>query len=341
MLEKPATLRDVAERAGVHPSTASRALNTRTREMVNPSTVSRVLDVARELRYRPNSLARGLKMSRTFTVGMLVPDITNPLFPPIVRGIEDRLTGAGYTLILSNTDNSDEKEHSILAAMGTRRVDGLLLATARREYPLLDYILESETPVVLINRTVDNPTVPSVTGDDHAGIGLAVRHLVGLGHRRIAHVAGTQSVTTGLARYHSFVSWMQSAGLEVDRELIVFADWFQEQPGAAAFRALLERGVDFTAVVAANDLIALGCYDVMRERGMSVPGDISVVGYNGIPFSDKFDPPLTTVRIPHYQIGVKAADLLLDSMSESDSTPVALRLSPDLVVRASTAPPRP
>jgi LacI family transcriptional regulator len=340
MLDKPATLRDVAELAGVHPSTASRALNAGTRDMVNPSTVTRVLDVARELQYRPNSLARGLKMSRTFTVGMLVPDLTNPLFPPIVRGIEDCLTGEGYTLILSNTDNRDDKERSILAAMGTRRVDGMLLATARRDYPLLEDILEAGTPVVLVNRSVDRPAVPSVTGDDHAGIGLAVRHLVELGHRRIAHVGGTQTVSTGLARYRSFLSSMQQAGLVPDPDLVVFADWFQEESGAVAFRTLVDRGIEFTAVVAANDLIALGCYDVARERGIRVPQDLSVVGYNGIPFSDKFDPPLTTVRIPHYEIGVRAADLLLECMRDPSAAPAALRLRPDLVIRASTAPPR-
>ncbi|MPZ87656.1 MAG: substrate-binding domain-containing protein [Nitriliruptorales bacterium] len=337
---KPITLRDVAEQASVHPSTASRALNSRTRDMVNPATVARVLEVARELGYQPNSLARGLKMNQTFTVGMLVPDLTNPLFPPIVRGIEDRLNEQGYTLVLANTDNDDGKERAIISAMGTRRVDGLILATARREYPLLDEILAGDLRVVLVNRAVDNPAVPSVVGDDHAGVGFAVRHLVELGHRRIAHVAGTQAVTTGLARYQSFVSWMQSLDLELDRDLVVFADWFQEQSGARAFAELLDRGRDFTAVVAANDLIALGCYDVLTERGLRVPEDVSVIGYNDIPFSDKFNPPLTTIRIPHYAMGVRGAELLLEAIDDPDATPVSMRLSPSLVIRASTAPPR-
>ena len=192
----PATLADVAGLAGVHTSTASRALNERTRPKVSRSTVAAVLDAARELNYRPNSLARGLKMSRTFTVGMLIPDLTNPLFPPIVRGIEDRLRESGWTLIIANTDNDDIKERSLLDSMTARRVDGLILATARRDYPLLDEIIASGIPTVLVNRTTDEPTVPAVLGDDHSGIGQAVRHLAALGHTKIAHVGGTQAVST-------------------------------------------------------------------------------------------------------------------------------------------------
>ncbi len=339
MLQAPATLRDVARRAEVHPSTASRALNASTRPMVNAETVERVLTAARELGYEPNSLARGLKTNRTFTIGVLVPDLTNPLFPPIVRGLEDGLGEARYTVVLGNTDNDEERETSVLEAMGRRRVDGLVLATARRDYPVLDRLEAAGVPLVLINRSSDRPMVSSVTGDDHAGIGLAVRHLVQLGHRRIAHVAGSQAVSTGLSRYQAFVSWLQSEGVDFDPDLVVRADWFQEDPGAQAFRELLDRGADFSAVVAANDLIALGCYDVAVERGLTVPGDFSVVGYNDIPFSDKFNPPLTTVRIPLYQIGLRAAQLLLDIIEGREAEPVSMRLAPSLVVRASTAAP--
>lgn len=331
------TLRDVARVAGVHPSTASRALNSQTRSLVNAQTVKRVLAAADQLGYQPNSLARGLKLNRTFTIGMLVPDLTNPLFPPMVRGIEDRLTKAGYTLVLANTDNDDDKERSTLDGMLLRRVDGLILATARRRYPLLDEILAADMPAVLINRAADDARVSAVAPDDHAGIGLAIRLLVGLGHRRIAHIAGNQEVTTGLARYQAFVSWCQSEGIPFDADLAVFADWFRESHGVEACRTLLDRGKPFTAVVAANDLLAFGCYDALRERGWAIPDDVSVVGYNDIPLCDKVAPSLTTVRTPKYEMGVKAAELLLDTMEDRESTPVSLRLSPTLIERASTA----
>ncbi len=336
----PATLIDVARRAGVHPSTASRALNGHSRGKVSPATVAAVLDAARRLGYEPNALARGLKMSRTFTIGMLVPDLTNPLFPPIVRGLEDRLRDSGCTLVLANTDNDDDKERSLLRTMTTRRVDGLILATARRDYPLLAEIERAGVPTVLVNRTTDEPTVSAVLGDDHSGVGQAVRHLVSLGHTKIAFVGGTQTVSTGLVRHHSFVSWMRHEGLEADPERIVFARWFREDRGADAFEELLGRGVEVTAAVCGNDLIALGGYTVLRSLGIRCPEDVSIVGYNDTPFNDKFSPPLTSVRLPHYQMGYRAADILVKSIEDPGGPPADIRLKPELVVRGSTAPPR-
>ncbi len=339
-VSRAVTLRDVAQRAGVHPSTASRALNSATRILVNDDTVARVARAARDLGYRPNSLARGLKTNKTFTIGMLLPDLTNPLFPPIVRGVEDTLGRADYTLILGNTDNDPERESAVLQSMTLRRVDGLILATAHRDSPIVARLIDDGVLVVLVNRTTDDSSVTSVTGDDHAGIGQAVRHLSKLGHRRIAHVSGPHHVSTGLTRYQSFISWMGSEGLEVDARLIVEAGWFSEEPGAKATRELMDRGVPFTAIVAANDLIAMGCYDVLGERGLEVGADVSVVGYNDIPFADKLHPALTTVRIPQYQIGVKAAEAMLDGMADpSRAAAVAIRLAPSLVVRESTGPP--
>jgi LacI family transcriptional regulator len=339
MERRTVTIRDVAEVADVHPSTVSRALNSRPDGMVSAATVARIVAVAKDLGYQPNALAQGLRANRTMTVGMLIPDLTNPLFPPIVRGIEDRLGEHGYTLLIANTDNDQAKEHAILDVMRRRRVDGLIIATARLESPLLAEVMAADLPVVLVNRTADGPVLPSVAGDDHAGIGAVVRHLAELGHTRIAHLASTREVTTGLNRYQSFLSWMDTVGLEVDPELIAWCPWFTQQDGATAFRQLLDAGRRFTAVVAANDLVAMGCYDVAAERGLRIPDDLSITGFNDIPFAERFSPPLTTVRIPHYQIGVKAADLMLGSIDEPGSEVVSLRLPAELVVRGSTAVP--
>lgn len=332
-------MRDVADRAGVHPSTVSRALNERTRSLVDNHTVDRVLVAAQDLGYRPDSLARGLKTNRTFTVGMLLPDLTNPLFPPIVRAIEDSLAADDYTVILANTDNDEEKERTVLRALLGRRVDGLILATVeRRASPELQDLIDAQVPIVMVNRTMDHPQVPSVLVDDRAGIRLGVEHLASLGHRRIAHVGGPQQTSTGLVRHVSFVESMTRAGLDADPDLIVFADWFREEPGATAFRALLDRRPDVTAVVAANDLIAVGCYDVLNERELEIGQDISVVGYNDMMFADKLCPPLTTIRIPHYEIGARAGQLVLDVIHERAIDAVQVRLTPALVVRESTGP---
>lgn len=332
------TLRDVALAAQVDPSTASRALRPSTRNLVRPDTLARVLATAEEMGYRVNPAARGLRDQRTMTIGMLLPDLANPLFPPIVRGIEDGLREAGYVLILANTDRDTGRERDLLEVLLNRQVDGLILATAVRDYPLLDEVA-AQVPTILVNRTTDDFIVSSVTSDDHLGMGQAVRHLAQLGHTRIAHVGGTQKASTGALRYQHYLGWMATEGLAVDQNLVVFTDWFTQDLGANACLELLDRGVNFTAIIAGNDLIALGCYAALRSRGLRVPEDISVVGYNGIRFCDEFSPPLTSVHSPKYDIGLRAASLMLEAIEKPDSPAVAVRVPMTLQIRASTAPP--
>ena len=268
----PITLRDVARVAGVHPGTVSRALNPETRGLVNERTAQRVLDAAKELGYRPNPIARGLRTNRSNTIGVLVPDLMNPLFAAVVRGIEDGLRDGGYTPLIANTDNDPERERVAFEAMNARQVDGFIAATATRDHWLLADAVALGAKVVLVNRRVDSDALPAVTGDDHEGIRLAVEHLVGLGHRRIAHLAGSQSLYTGWSRHQGFVDAMRAAGLELDPGLVVFSGMFTEPEGARCCGELLDRRRDFTAIVAGNDLLALGCYDALEQRGPALSG---------------------------------------------------------------------
>src|SRR5579884_3285251 len=199
------TIRDVARLAKVHPGTVSRALNEETRALVNPETADRVIKIAEELGYRANRIARGLKTSRSHTIGVLIPDITNPLFPPILRGIEDRLDTAGYISLIVNTDNDAKRERIYLDAMRARQVDGFISATARLDRELLDELAEAGTPLVLVNRSLEDESVPAVTVDDRRGMSLAVEHVVALGHKRIGHVAGPQNLSTGHRRSTGFL----------------------------------------------------------------------------------------------------------------------------------------
>jgi LacI family transcriptional regulator len=334
------TLRDVAKRAGVHAGTASRALNPQTRSLVNQVTAKKVMEAAEELGYRPNSMARGLKINRSFTIGVLVPDLTNPLFPPIVRGIEDELAKSGYTALLANSDNDPDKERIHFESMKDRQVEGFIMATAERDHPLIEDAIAADVPIVLVNRTVDSSRAFAVITDDRMGTLLAVNHLVELGHTRIAHIVGPERYSTGKARYRGFIDAMKGAGLKADRKLIRFTETFVETEGARVFRELLGGGrPSFTAVFAGNDLLALGCYDVMAEVGLRCPDDLSIVGFNDIPFLDKLRPPLTTIRIPHYDIGLRAARLVLDRLIDPSTAPTTLSLDPELVVRGSTSPP--
>jgi LacI family transcriptional regulator, galactose operon repressor len=333
------TLRDVAQLAGVHPATASRALNPQTRPLVNADTARKVLRAAESIGYQPNPIARSLKTARTSTVGLVIPDLTNPLFPPIVRGIEDVLTPVGFSAWIVNTDNDPAREETQVESLRSRQVEGLIIATARREHPLLVRLHQMGVRMVLVNRRVDGLELPSVTADDDAGIEMAVTHLAALGHRRIAHLAGPQQTSTGVVRARAFRHAVRDLGLDDDPGLIVECGYWSETEGAQGLRKLLDSGVSCTGIVAGNDLIALGCYDVFAERGMRCPDDMSVVGFNEMPFLDKMNPPLTTVSIPHYEIGVEAARMLLDTIEEPERHPRSVHLAPSLVVRASTAAP--
>jgi LacI family transcriptional regulator, galactose operon repressor len=331
-------LSDVAERAGVHPATVSRALSERTRHMVNAATAERVLAAAAELGYTPNPIARSLKTNRSFTVAVLLPDLTNPLFPPMVRGIEDALAEAGFTALIANTDNHPDRALAALETMRIRQADGCIAATATRDDGLLADTA-GEMPMVLINRRVLSHAIPAVVADDRSGVRQAVEHLAALGHERIAHVAGPQWLSTGADRHEAFVGALRGVGLQPDPKLISFGEGFTEEQGAVSLRALIDAGGKFTALVAGNDLMALGCYDALTERGLSCPNDVSIVGFNDMPFADKFNPPLTTVRIPHYEMGRRAAELLLERIESDGIAPGEdIVLPVELVQRASTAP---
>lgn len=335
---KDVTLQEVAQLAGVHAGTASRALNEATRDLVKAETVERVAAAASALGYKPNYLARSFKTHRTLSVGVIIPDINNPLFPPMLRGIEDRLAEDGYIALLANTENDAEREKRIFDQLLGRQVDGLVLATARREDPLLVDLAKRGVPVVLVNRVVDDHAFSSVSVDDGAGIRLVVDHLFRLGHERIAHVAGPQSLSTGAGRYRGFVSSMRSNGLTPDARLVSFAASFSIAEGTRCTAELLSRKRLPTAIVAANDMLALGCYTALEEAGRRCPADVSVVGFNDMPFIDRLSPPLTTVRIPHYDIGTHAAELMVERI-ESPAAPLkVLLLAPELVVRGSTGP---
>jgi len=256
-----------------------------------------------------------------------------------VRGIEDVLTPAGYSAWIVNTDNDLAREETQVESLRSRQVEGLIIATARRDHPLLARLHRQGVRMVLVNRRVDGLDLPSVTADDDAGIGMAVAHLAELGHRRIAHLAGPQSTSTGVVRARAFRHAVRDHALDDDPALIVECGYWSESEGATALRKLLDSGAACTAVVAGNDLIALGCYDVFAERGMRCPQDMSVIGFNEMPFLDKMNPPLTTVSIPHYEIGSEAARLLLDTIEDPERHPRSVLMSASLVVRASTAAP--
>jgi LacI family transcriptional regulator len=336
MPNKRPTIQDVARAARVHPSTVSRVLNPRTRGLVSPAVAKRVEGLARRLGYTPDPVAAGLRTRRSATVGVLIPDMANPVFPLILRGIESALMSAGYTAIITNTDNDPARAREALDRLAARRVDGAILATATLRDPVLARCRALGLPVVLVNRSVPGDKVSAVVNDDDAGIALAVGHLVALGHRAIGHVAGPARISTGQARRAGFLAALKARGVAAP---VVAADNYDIVAGARACSELLAAHPRLTAIVAANDLLALGCYDALARRGAACPRDVSITGFNDITFADRFAPPLTTVRIPHRVMGEQAARLLLAEIADPQAPKQEIKLEPALVVRGSTAAP--
>jgi LacI family transcriptional regulator len=336
-------LTDVAQAAGVHPGTASRALNPATRGQVSPETSRRILKVAQRLGYVPNTIARGLRTSKSFVVAMVVPDITNALFPPMVRGAEQVLSAAGYTLVLTDTDNDSGTERRQVEQLRGRGTDGFIIATARWHDPLLEELADHGVPAVLVNRNIGSRRLPYVGADERTGIQMVVEHLAELGHRRMVHLGGPADTSTGRDRASAFRQAIDGLGLPGSRSMVQVCSTYTEAAGAEAARRLLRSGEDVTAIVCANDLIALGALSVLAEAGVRCPDDTSVVGFNNMAMVDRLTPPLTTVRVPLHEIGELSARLLLAEIEDGRQNAAAVQslLGVQLAVRGTTArPPR-
>ena len=334
-MAKRSTISDVARLANVHQATVSRALNAGTEHQVGRETVERVQAAARELGYTPNVMARGLRTASSMTIGIVLPDLTNPFFPPMIRGIERELEPRGYTALLANTDDSEVMERTALASLVARRVDGLIIASGHQHYTALQEAYDAGIRAVLLNRDAGDVPYPLVHGDDAHGIREAVEHLAGLGHRHIAHIAGPSKMSTSVERRGAFE--LACAAIPQVRPVVVEAEALTIEAGFAAAGALLAGRERPTAIVAGNDLIALGVLRSARALGLECPRDLSVIGFNDMMFAEEFTPPLTTVRVPTVEMGQAAATLLLHMIHSGELSPPSVRLPVSLNVRGSTA----
>jgi len=338
---KRTTLKDVAKAAGVHVSTVSRALDERTRHMITTDVAERIIKISRELDYAPNAAAYSLRTNRSRLVGVIIPDITNPIFPPIIRGIEDELDRHNYIAIVVNADGSAARESALISTLRGREIDGMILASVARQDKAIDALVDDGIAVVTVNRRVDSSHISSVVNDERHGLWCVLTHLISLGHSRIAWIAGPQGLSTGKVRHEAFQHFRDELGLADDQSRVVFADTFSETEGERCMEELLSGKADFTAVAASNDLLAIGALSTLKRHGISCPADISVTGFNDMYLSDRIEPPLTTVRIQQYKVGVRAAQLLLGHIDagEEDIEPVHDIMPVELVVRQSTAKP--
>lgn len=332
-----ATIKHVAEHAGVSVTTVSHVVNT-TRHV--SKAVSERVDLAiRELGYVPSAVARSLKRKSTHTLGMLIPNSSNPYFAEIVRAVEDRCFATGYTLILCNTDDAPQRQSVYLKVLAERRIDGLIVVSTGDDEALVAQLRGLQMPAVLLDREIDDPGCDLVETAHREGALLAVRHLVALGHRRIACIAGPAHVSASEQRVEAWRQALGEAGADPEATPLVRGG-FTSQGGYEAMRALLhDDGASArpSAVFVCNDLMAIGALRAAHESGVPVPDALSVIGFDDIELAAYTCPPLTTVAQPKERIGALAVDMLLERLRGQRLETSKVMLQPELRVRSSTA----
>jgi LacI family transcriptional regulator len=331
-------IKDVATAAGVDASTVSRVLNNHATQRVGAETRTRILAAARELGYQPNPLARGLRTARTYTLGIAVPQLDNPVFAQIIIGATNAAHARGYELLVTLVTDLDAGPRVYERLAQTHRVDGLLVSTLEKDEVLMKALERASVPYVVVNRQVrgvDN----NVAHDGFEAARQSTEYLISLGHRRIAHLAGRLTGYNGTRRLAGYRAALEAAGLKSDRSLVAEAGYTFEG-GERAMRAILKLNPRPTAVIAATVLSAAGALRVLHAEKVRVPEDMSVMSIHDVQIADMLHPPLTTLRMPLQEMGKVATDGLIDLLEGKTKT-VSRIFAPDkIIVRESTAPPR-
>jgi len=332
-------LKDIALQVGVSIMTVSKSL--RDAPDVSAATKSRIQGVARQMGYVPDSSAQGLRTKTTRLFGLLIPASTNPVYARMVMAIEEHAHELGYDVLLAHSLNKPEREEQCLRRFLSRRVDGLFISPVYRfeaEARIYQEVIASQTPAVLLGPPAPFcKSFPSVELEELVASYHATQHLLKLGHRRIAYLTGPSAAPWAHERFEGYRRALREAGLEVD-DTLVFQSGSTIEDGTKAALQLLNEGCTATAVQAVSDLVAIGCADTLLSQGLSIPGDISVVGFGNILAAEYFRVPLTTLRQPKYRLGVAAVETMMKLIRGGPLE--SQRLSAELIVRQSTAPPR-
>jgi LacI family transcriptional regulator len=328
------TMADVAREAGVSSMTVSRVINNKGH--VSPETRARVREAIERLGYRPSGIARSLATRRTGTLGLVVPDVANPFFADVARGVEQVAYQAGYNVFLCNTEEDPQRERAVLASLEEKRVDGVVLCSSRLEDDLLAEAVTAHPAAVLVNRRLDpQPAgVGTVVVDDVTGATLVTRHLLKAGHRAIGFLTGPPISRSGRRRVRGFRDTLAAWELTPDPDLMP-ACAPTVAGGRAEALALLRAHPELTALLGYNDLVAVGVLQACAELGRDVPDGIAVAGFDDIPLAALVSPPLTTCHIPRDDLGARAMRRLLAQIAGEAEDSQEIVVQPELVIRAS------
>lgn len=332
-----ATIKDIAKKAGVSPSTVSRVIADSSR--ISPETKKKVRAVMKALNYQPNMMARGLIRRSSQTLGLVLSRsaesaFLNPFFPEVIRGISSVTQRYHYHLMLATAENHAEESKECLKMWGEKRVDAVILLAARVNDELIQSLVREDCPFVVIGRVPEMPLIPSVNNDNIQASYSAVRHLLELGHRRIALLNGPEEYTFCQDRYTGYCIAHREFGVEPEASLVRNGSLTPDD-GYLLTQSLLMSDTPPTAIFAVDDLLAFGVYRAVKENQWIIPDDLSVIGFNDDPFASMIDPPLTTIRIPIYAMGVNAAEIIIQRLQDKDFIPSQRILSSELIPRKS------
>lgn len=335
------TIRDVAKVADVHISTVSRALDPEKYGLIAEATRQRVLAAAEQLGYRPHLIASGLRRGQTKTIGVVVPDLSNPIYAPLTRGATHALDRGGFMPLVADTEDDRARLERILLHLAERRVEAIIVTAAHSgDADVLEQIAAQGVPVVTAVRTLPDSGLPYVFHDDELGGRLVAEHLIGLGHRLVGQVRGPLDVEPFRARSRGFVTAVEVAGIERIDDCEPAARPTADEGERLTLELLRRDGPRPTALFVQNDVLAVGALQAVRRLGLVCPEDISIVGYNDADFAQHTGPPLTTVKLSAYEIGRQAGLLALEAIHSPQEERSRPSVPPELIVRGTSAPPR-
>lgn len=326
------TIKDIAREARVSYATVSRALNNK--YGVNPETRERILKIAEELNYSPNAIARGLVSSRSFTLGLILPDLTNPYFPAVAAGIESYAQDRGYSVFLCNTNWDRRRETGYIKLLSERRVDGIILAPAGST---IEENVRALLPMVFVSNAPKDSLHSSVVIDNIRGGYLAAKHLIECGHSAIGFIGVSEHEMADNDRLEGYRRAFRRYGREIDPRFISFGD-FRQQTGYDIITEMIKSGEYPDAIFAENDVLAIGILHGIKDSGLRVPEDIALIGFDDIAFSAYQEIQLSTINQPKEQMGITAAEILIDEIDREpgEIPPRRVILEPELIVRASS-----
>ena len=329
------TIKDIAKKADVSVSTVSRVLNDK--PDVNEKTKKKVEKIINELNYNPNSIARGLASDKTNTIGLIIPSIDNPFFPAIAKGVEIMARKLGFSVILCNTDDNPKYEEEIINLMQSKRVDGIIGSFCHQDINKLNNLLKSNLPVVQIDRKIEGFNRPAVTIDNVLSGYIATKHLIELGHEKIAHITGSIEISNTQDRVKGFKKAINESGIPFNEEWVLYGNPHEENAGYKEMENLLNQEERPTAFFIGSDFLAIRAYSAVMDQAMNIPEDISIVGHDDIDITNIIRPSLTTIKQPKFKLGQKAVGILFNLINNNENYKKEISLKPELIVRNSTS----